>query len=214
MKTKNPMASWCLLALSTLEFLLAACAEGPLPKTTSLVQKWVGPLVNAPGGGQFRTVIYFGPWQCSQQLMNYCRGKCAGDGYALQGCMWLADVKMDFQGTLVRAGSRFGMTHCCCNYATLNPAQTEAARSRWNNIRTDFREQWAGRFGAWPTDTNGRLYEGHHVRDLWHGGNPTDWENILPFPKAIHQELFGLYNQCYANNPPWSSVGPDYPYGK
>lgn len=187
-------------------------ADNPPP--SSSVRKWVGPLVNVPGGGQFRTVIFYGPWQCSSQLMNYCREKCAGSGHVLQGCMWLADVKMDFQGTLVRAGSRFGMANCCCNYGTLSPSQNETARDRWNNSRVGFREEWAKHFGAWPTESSGRPYEGHHIRDLWHGGNPTDWENLIPFPKDIHQTLFGLYNQCYANEPPWTSVGMDYPYGE
>ncbi|MCP3102683.1 hypothetical protein LZ198_27790 [Myxococcus sp. K15C18031901] len=170
--------------------------------------------MSVPGGGQFRTVIYYGPWQCSQQLMNYCRSKCSGSGHALQGCMWLADVKMDYQGTVLQTGSRFGMTHCCCNYATLSISANESARAQWNNARDGFREQWAGRFGAWPTDSTGLAYPGHHVRDLKHGGNPTDWENILPFPKDIHETLNGLYNQCYANNPPWTTVGVDYPYGE
>ncbi|RKH50020.1 hypothetical protein D7V93_31085 [Corallococcus llansteffanensis] len=167
-----------------------------------------------PGGGQFRTVIYYGPWQCSAQLMNYCQEKCAGSGHVLQGCMWLADVKMDFQGTLVRAGSRFGMTRCCCNYATLTPGQNAASRDRWDNIREGFRNRWAERFGAWPGEANGKPYQGHHIRDLKHGGNPTDWDNIIPFPKDIHDTLNGLYNQCYANEPPWTSTGVDYPYGE
>ncbi|WP_242588279.1 hypothetical protein [Corallococcus macrosporus] len=166
-----------------------------------------------PGGGQFRTVVYYGPWQCSSQFMTYCREKCAGSGHALQGCMWLADVKMDFEGTVVRAGSRFGMTNCCCNYGTLSPALNKAARDKWDDSRPAFREQWAKRFGAWPSE-NGTPYEGHHIRDLWHGGNPTDWDNIIPFPKDIHQTLFKLYNQCYANSPPWTTVGTDYPYGE
>ncbi|WP_253895012.1 MULTISPECIES: hypothetical protein [Corallococcus] len=170
--------------------------------------------MDVPGGGQFRTVIHYGPWQCSSQLMTYCQEKCAGSGHVLQGCMWLADVKMDFEGTMVRAGSRFGLTQCCCNYGTLSPLQTEAARGRWKNIREGFRGQWAERFGAWPAEANGKPFEGHHIRDLWHGGNPTDWDNILPFPKDIHQDLFGLYNQCYANEPPWTQVGPDHPYGE
>ncbi|GHG87059.1 hypothetical protein GCM10012319_44540 [Comamonas sp. KCTC 72670] len=194
--------------------LVTACAETPLPRTANAVRKWVGPPVNVAGSGQFRTVIFYGPWQCSRQLMDYCANKCSGSGHALQGCMWLADVKMDFQGTVMRAGSRFGMTHCCCNYGKLSPDQTAAARSRWSSARPGFREAWANRFGAWPTEPNGRLYEGHHVRDLWHGGNPTDWDNIIPFPKDLHTDLFELYNECYANDPPWTQVGVDYPYGE
>lgn len=81
-------------------------------------------------------------------------------------------------------------------------------------MRPDFRRQWANRFGTWPTDTTGTPYEGHHVRDLWHGGNPTDWDNIIPFPQDLHQQLPAAYKQCYANNPPWTRTGVDYPYGE
>ncbi|RKH14505.1 hypothetical protein D7V97_02875 [Corallococcus sp. CA053C] len=177
-------------------------------------RKWVSPIVSVPGGGQFRTTIYYGPWQCSAQLMSYCQNKCAGEGHVLQGCMWLADVKLDFVGTVLQTGSRFGMTHCCCNYSTLSTAQTAAQRQRWENIRDGFREQWARRFGQWPTDAQGNNWPAHHLRDLHHGGNPTDWENLLPMPQDIHGKLNALYNQCYANNPPWSTVGIDYPYGE
>lgn len=52
------------------------------------------------------------------------------------------------------------------------------------------------------------------MQDLWHGGAPTAWENVFPMPDDIHRSLFGLYNQCYANNPPWRSIGTDYPYGE
>lgn len=106
------------------------------------------------------------------------------------------------------------MTHCCCNYGTLSAAQNAVARDRWDNIRDGFRGRWAERFGAWPTEANGKPYQGHHIRDLSHGGNPTDWDNIIPFPKDIHQTLNGLYAQCYANQPPWTGVGPNYPYGE
>ncbi|WP_254330082.1 hypothetical protein [Corallococcus exiguus] len=128
--------------------------------------------------------------------------------------MWLADVKMDFQGTLIQAGSRFGMAHCCCNYGALTPRQNEAARNRWNKARKGFREEWSRRFGDWPTEADGKPYQGHHIRDLQHGGNPTDWDNLLPFPQDLHEDLLGPYNQCYANQPPWTRVGVDHPYGE
>jgi hypothetical protein len=68
--------------------------------------------------------------------------------------------------------------------------------------------------GQSPTDPDGAPHQGHHVHDRWHGGNPTDWDNIIPYPKDLHQDLFGLYNQCYAGNPPWNSAGPRLPYVK
>lgn len=193
--------------------LCAACGSATMMPSVA-ARRWVGPQVSVPGGGQFRTVIYYGPWQCSSDLMNYCRRKCAGSGHALQGCMWLADVNFDFEGRLMQAGSRFGMTHCCCNYGTLSPTANNASRQRWDDMRSSFRDSWARRFGAWPTEPNGTPFQGHHVHDLWHGGNPTDWDNIIPFPRDLHQDLPALYNQCYANNPPWNSPGVDYPYAR
>lgn len=64
--------------------------------------------------------------------MRYCENSCAGKGHTLQGCIWLADVKMDFEGTVIRTGGRYGITHCCCNYTPTSPAQTDALRRRWN----------------------------------------------------------------------------------
>jgi hypothetical protein len=128
--------------------------------------------------------------------------------------MWLADMKMDFEGPVVRAGSRFAMTHCCCNYSENTPAQTAALRSRWNSSRPGFREQWAQRFGEWPSEANGKPFPAHHMRDLGHGGHPTDWDNILPMPQDLHESLPALYNQCYAKMPPWTTIGPEYPYGE
>ncbi len=184
------------------------------PSPSSYSRRWVGPLVSVTGGGQFRSVIYFGPWQCSSELMNYCRRKCAGSGHTLQGCMWLADINFDFDGRLMQAGSRFPMTNCCCNYGTISPSASEAVRKQWKGWKDTFREDFAKRFGQWPTDPDGTPYQGHHVHDLWHGGNPTDWNNIIPYPKDLHQDLFGLYNQCYAGNSPWNTPGVDHPYVK
>ncbi|MCY1046628.1 hypothetical protein OV208_35315 [Corallococcus sp. bb12-1] len=203
-----------LYSLLSLFALLTACAEGAMTTTAGGLRKWVGPEVRVPGGGNFRTVIHYGPWQCSPHIMNYCRDKCAGEGYVLQGCIWLADVKMDFTGDIVRAGSRFGMTNCCCNYPTLSKAQNDVARGKWKNIRDGFRERWAEKFGEWPREADGSPYQGHHLRDLKHGGNPTDWDNIIPYPKELHETLGGLYNQCYANEPPWTGTGGSYPYGE
>jgi hypothetical protein len=128
--------------------------------------------------------------------------------------MWLADINFDFEGRIMQAGSRFGMTHCCCNYGMLSPSANKASRDSWDNMRDSFRESWARRFGQWPIDPDGVPYQGHHVHDLWHGGNPTDWDNIIPFPRDLHKQLPALYNQCYANSPPWNSPGVSYPYVK
>ncbi|RJS26226.1 hypothetical protein DRW03_06390 [Corallococcus sp. H22C18031201] len=157
--------------------------------------------------------MHYGPWQCRADLMEYCRDKCSGSGYALQGCIWLADVKMDYEGTVIRTGSRAAIPHCCCNYIEGTKEETAALRQKWENIRTGFRSRWAERFGEWPTEADGKAYPAHHIRDLGHGGNPTDWDNLLPMPAAIHKLLPRIYNQCYANSSDWTRIGVDYPYG-
>ncbi|MGE6759015.1 hypothetical protein ACQKGO_13430 [Corallococcus interemptor] len=202
-----------VLLTGALSLSLSACTEGAMGSASG-VRRWVGPQVTVPGGGQFRTNIFYGPWQCSPQLMNYCRDKCTGEGYALQGCIWLADVKMDFDGNMFRAGSRFGITNCCCNYPALSVSQNATARNRWESIRDGFRERWAEKFGQWPTDASGNNYPAHHIRDLKHGGNPTDWDNIIPYPADLHSGLNQVYNQCYAGQPPWTSSGVSHPYGE
>ncbi|RKH51142.1 hypothetical protein D7X55_26545 [Corallococcus sp. AB049A] len=174
----------------------------------------MGPQVAVPGGGHFRTVIHYGPWQCRPAFMRSCESKCAATGNTLMGCIWLADIKMDFEGPVVHAGSRYGVTHCCCNYPPVAPAATRASRSRWNNIRDTFRREWAKRMGAWPSDAGGTPWQGHHVFDLGHGGNPVDWDNVIPLPQDLHQYVTDSYGQCYAGTPPWNSVGVDYPYGE
>lgn len=61
---------------------------------------------------------------------------------------------------------------------------------------------------------HGKPYPGHHVHDLGHGGNPTDWDNIFPYPRDLHETLPKIYTQCYAGTGPWRGIGPDYPYGE
>lgn len=36
--------------------------------------------------------------------MTYCERQCAAEGYPLKGCMWLADLKLDWEGTTHNAG--------------------------------------------------------------------------------------------------------------
>ena len=64
-------------------------------------------------GGRMKTTLFYGPWQCRQEFMNGCQRDCASEGYPLMGCMWLADLKFDWEGRLVvppvsvKAGSRY-----------------------------------------------------------------------------------------------------------
>ncbi len=60
----------------------------------------------------------------------------------------LADIKLDWEGRLVipplpvKAGSRYGIFHCCCDYPTVTKEQNDAARKKWENFRDSFRDQW------------------------------------------------------------------------
>jgi hypothetical protein len=81
--------------------------------------------------------------------------------------MWLADIKLDWVGSLVllpvpvKAGSRYGIYHCCCSYPTLPPAKKEEERRKWEGFRKSFRKDWSERFGQWP-DEEGVSWPGPH----------------------------------------------------
>jgi hypothetical protein len=126
--------------------------------------------------------------------------------------MWLADLKLEWQGALrIQAGGRYAITHCCCNYPTSTPAETAALREQWNDVRTSFRQDWSRKFGGWPLE-KGKHWPGHHIRDLGHGGHPTDPNNVLPTPPSIHDVFSDAYPVCYAGGAPWNMVGPELPY--
>jgi hypothetical protein len=132
------------------------------------------------------------------------------------GCIWLADLKMDWEGSVgfspAAGGTRFAVTHCCCDYPKLSPANNAQQRKKWDGFRETFRKRWGQRFGEWPMDSNGNNWPGHHVRDLQHGGNPIDEENIFPTPSDIHDSLRDICPQCYSGTGIWSTVGPQRPY--
>jgi hypothetical protein len=117
----------------------------PVPGARPAVKKEL-PWLNVPGG-RMKTTLFYGPWQCRREFMNGCRKECASEGYPLMGCMWLADIKLDWEGSLVllpvpvEAGSRYGIYHCCCKFPTLPKAEKEAERKKWDNIRESFREK-------------------------------------------------------------------------
>ncbi|MCY1034943.1 hypothetical protein OV207_26080 [Corallococcus sp. BB11-1] len=172
----------------------------------------MSPIVASPDGGQVRTTIYYGPWQCSAAFMARCESKCAAQGHALMGCMWLADIKGDWQGRFMlmpaEAGGRLAITHCCCDYPKV--ADLEARRKAWNNARKSFRRDWASEYGDWPR--SGDAWPGHHIFDLAHGGEPVAPGNVLPVPKAVHDVFTTEYPACYAPGGRWRAVGPDHPY--
>jgi hypothetical protein len=127
--------------------------------------------------------------------------------------MWLADIKYDWQGPVMplTAGSRYALFHCCCDFPTLKPADKEPLRKRWENAREGLRRKFAEVYGEWPK--SGKTHwPGHHIHDLWHGGNPTDLGNIVPVRSDIHEVFNNEYPQCYAGGAPWNTVGPDLPY--
>jgi hypothetical protein len=127
--------------------------------------------------------------------------------------MWLADIKYEFEGRMlvsVEAGSRFALFQCCCDYPTLASAEKESRRKQWKNTLESSRRKFAEAFGEWPK--NGQQnWPGHHIRDLHHGGDPTDLGNILPVRPDIHDVFNVQYPLCYAGGAPWNTVGPDMP---
>ncbi len=168
-------------------------------------------------GGRMRTTFFYGPWQCRQAFMTECQRECAQQGYRLMGCMWLADIKLEWEGQLlvpplpVKSGGRLAITHCCCNYPTLPKVAKEVERKRWEKIRDSFRDDWSKKFGEWPVE-GGISWPGHHIRDLWHGGDPVDPNNIIPVQPSIHDQFNKAYPTCYAGQAPWNTVGPEWPY--
>jgi hypothetical protein len=168
-------------------------------------------------GGRMRTTFFYGPWQCRQDFMTECQRECAQQARQLMGCMWLADIKMEWEGHLVvpplpvNSGGRLAITHCCCNYNTLTPRETKAQRKRWENIRTSFRESWSKKFGNWPTE-EGVSWPGHHIRALQHGGDPIDPSNVIPTQPGVHDVFSEQYPLCYAGQAPWNIAGPYWPY--
>ncbi len=188
----------------------------PSPGARPAIKKEL-PSLTVPGG-KMRTTLFYGPWQCRQDFMRMCQTECALEGHRLLGCMWLADIKFDWEGSLillpvtVEAGSRYGIHHCCCSYPTLTKEQNKARRDQWKAFMESFRQGWSERFGEWPTTHNGINWPGHHIRDLWHGGNPTNPNNILPVEPTTHDVFNKQYPACYAGQAPWNTVGPNLPY--
>lgn len=168
-------------------------------------------------GGRLKTILFYGPWQCRQDFMNQCQKECDQQHYPLMGCMWLADIKLEWKGSLVvlplevDAGSRYAIYHCCCDYPPLSVTDNEAARKKWNGFRDSFRVDWSKRFGEWPFEGN-RAWAGHHIWDLKHGGNPVDPNNIIPAEPGAHDEFGRQYPACYSGQGSWRTVGPDLPY--
>ena len=187
----------------------------PSPGAKPAVKKEL-PWLTVPGG-QMKTTLFYGPWQCRREFMNQCQTECATGGYPLVGCIWLADLKFDWKGSLfilpvdVEAGSRYGIYHCCCKFPTRTKAENEVARQEWKNAMKSYRKSWSERFGEWPS-VDGVSWPGHHIRDLWHGGNPVDSNNVFPAQPGVHDLYNRAYPACYDGQPPWNTVGTDLPY--
>jgi hypothetical protein len=219
-------SSWpCMVALSWL--LLSGCMAdhghvrdirhpvhaSPARDAGPAAGKWEGPWMSYSVGSALRATFYYGPWQCNERWMTSCRRECAEQGLQLMGCMWLADIKYDWQAPVmpVKAGSRYALWHCCCSYGVLSKPDKDALRKQWVRSRDSIRREWSRIYGDWPS-TGGTKWPGHHMRDLHHGGNPVDLGNIFPTPPDVH-DVFNLeYPTCYQGSPPWNTVGPDLPY--
>jgi len=163
--------------------------------------------------GTRRTTIYYGPWQCTAAWLEECSGKCAGQGAQSLGCIWIADIKFDWEREVgpvpIAGGGRLAITHCCCNYATVS---AKDGREQWERGREGFRKGWSDEFGPWPKDATGDSWPGHHIRDLQHGGLPLGPDNVLPTPLDVHSVLTRQYGLCYAGGSRWAQPGPAKPY--
>ncbi|HEX2574504.1 MAG TPA: hypothetical protein VH877_33465 [Polyangia bacterium] len=166
-----------------------------------------------------KATVYYGPWQCTDLWVADCKKQCAGQGYELRGCMWLADVKMDGEGHEpiwrldFKAGGRYAVTHCCCSYPKISTEETDQRRKKWNRHRSTFQMQWEEAMGEWPTDPEGKPYDTHHIRDLEDGGDPTARENLLPVPSSMHHKVLDReYPVCYGGQGRWAQIGIRRPY--
>ena len=130
------------------------------------------------------------------------------------GCIWLADIKTDWQTRFsmfpVAAGGRFAITHSCCDYP--KALDVKSRRARWEAAMRAFRKKWGEEVGAWPTDASGNNWHGHHICDLGHGGDPVAEDNLLPVSPRIHDVFTDAYPACYAGQGGWNTVGPERPY--
>jgi hypothetical protein len=119
--------------------------------------------------GQWKAAFFYGPWQCSQRSMDSCRMECAGEGYALKGCMWLADLKLDWKGEIVPpvrvdSGGRLAIVHCCCDYPSVSVTQNRILREQRKNQTKSLRKRWGEKFGEWPMGDS-EHWPGHHLQD-------------------------------------------------
>jgi hypothetical protein len=198
----------------SIALLLPLSGGGTTPTAPPPSRKWVGPEVPSPDGGKVRATIYYGPWQCRQAWVDDCQSKCNSRGRTSMGCIWIADIKTDYQtrflGSPLSAGGRLAITHCCCDDPPAND-QTER-RNKWENGIDAFRRKWAKDFGQWPTEPDGSNWPGHHIRDIKHGGEPLAERNVLPVPPDTHNTVNTAYSACYAGKGSWSKAGPYWPY--
>jgi hypothetical protein len=183
----------------------------PSPGASPAPGRWDGPWKEDSVGSTLRATFYYGPWQCNQRWMDSCLRECAAQGHVLMGCMWLADIKYDWQAPMmpVKAGSRYALWHCCCDFPELT--SSAGPRKKWENAVKSLRRKFAEEFGEWP-NTGGVNWPGHHIHDLKHGGNPTDLGNVFPVPPDVHDVFSRQYPACYEGQAPWNTVGPDLPY--
>lgn len=174
--------------------------------------KWEGPWIDA-AVGRSKATFYYGPWQCNQKWMESCQRECAAKGYPLKGCMWLADIKYEYEGrmlTPVEAGTRYALWHCCCDVPVIS--SSAGPRKKWENAKKTLRKKWSEIYGDWPETPSGDSWPGHHMDDLKHGGEPTELGNVVPAPPDVHDVFNEEYPRCYEGGAPWNRVGADLPY--
>jgi hypothetical protein len=206
---KEAVARWAPSA-SLLTTLLTAIAV-PLPVgAQARNDKWTGPPITGPLGGQTQISIYYGPWQCRQDWLSDCEKRCASERYESKGCMWLADIKVDWETRFgpwpMHGGGRLAIVHCCCSYTPVK--NSSQLRGEWENARKSFRRRWGEEFGTWPVDEAGNSWPGHHIRDLLHGGDPVAERNVIPVHPQVHDVFNKEYPLCYAGGGKWNTAYP------
>ena len=145
---------------------------------------------------------YF-PHACTQDQVKHCNNvKCPPKKCC--GCTVIAELKFDcseWVGWSYYAwGGRLDIFYCACKYR--HPARRIRKRRRqdFRRRRSRLIKLWEETHGAkWPIDPEtGRGMDAHHIQPIfWDGDNTLG--NLVPLPRAIHDQVHALYRRLYAN---------------
>ncbi len=178
---------------------------------TGLDTEWHGPWM-----GLMQVSVFYGPWQCRQEWIDYCKAKCESRGLESKGCVWIADIRTQIKiGPNFRVGYE-AVTYCCCNYQRCDKDIREQSQRRWDNFRDAFWRPVDRNWGGSTMRSNGQRWPVHHVDPREFGGHPTVVENLIPLPPEVHASVHYAYRVCSgktAGFTDYSIAGPDWPHG-